>query len=180
MSTFARIKRVAAFKKVVYYSVVLTESDDEDVLKNNTESLFEDFQKRMGSSQGKKLTHILAWLKEIGNNRGAQIEDFRPENRANALPPKGKDRKPVYIEKGKKSPNDLRLYCFYANKYVVFLFNGDIKTTKKAQDCPQVGPHYKMADRLASCINDLFIKKEIFWINNDQNIDFDDDLIFEL
>lgn len=81
MSIFVRIKSVATYKKVVYYSVILTDSDDEDILETEKVSLFQYFLKEHQTDNIKKLTHILAWLKEIGDNRGALIEDFRHEKR---------------------------------------------------------------------------------------------------
>ncbi|GAE63573.1 hypothetical protein H3Z85_07985 [Chryseobacterium indologenes] len=180
MSTFARIKSVATYKKVVYYSVILTDSKEEEILEVETESLFEDFLNRNQTDNRKKLTHILAWMKEIGENRGALIDDFRHEKKASALPPKGKDRKPVFMSKGKNDINDLRLYCFPVNERVVFLFNGGIKTTKKAQECPNVSTHFDIANKLVSCLDDLFLSKEISWNKEFTDIEFAEDLIFEI
>lgn len=180
MSIFVRIKSVATYKKVVYYSVVLTDSNDEEILETEVESLFENFLKRHQADNIKKLTHILAWMKEIGENRGALIDDFRHEKKASALPPKGKDRKPVFMIKGKNDINDLRLYCFPVNERVVFLFNGGIKTTKKAQECPNVSDHFKIANKLVSCLDDLFANKDISWNSEFTDIEFAEDLIFEI
>lgn len=180
MSIFVRIKSVATYKKVVYYSVVLTDSMDEEILETETESLFEDFLKRHQTDNQKKLIHILSWMKEIGENRGALNDDFRHEKKASALPPKGQNRKPVFVNKGKNDINDLRLYCFPMNESVVFLFNGGIKTTKKAQECPNVSDHFKIANKLVSCIDDLFASGELSWNNEFSDIKFAEDLIFEI
>lgn len=180
MSIFVRIKSVASYKKVVYYSVILTDSDDEDILETEKVSLFEYFLKEHQTDNIKKLTHILAWLKEIGDNKGALIEDFRHEKKASALPPKGKDREPVFMNKGKKDINNLRLYCFPMNERVVFLFDGGIKTTEYAQDCPNVRKHFEMANNLVSCLDDLFVNKEISWNTDFTDIEFTEDLIFKI
>lgn len=170
MNTFAHIKPIARYKKVSYYSVSL---DDNDT------SLFEGFIKKHTTENKNKLDHILNWLKEIGNNYGARIYYFRPEGETadtSALPPKGIDRKPQYTEHGKKKSNSLRLYCLRANESVVFLFSGDIKTKNKAQNCPNVKSHFKLANKLTKAIDNAFIGGDIKWNENCDEIIYNEDL----
>ena len=75
------------------------------------------------------------------------------------LPPTGIDREPMLIENGKKSANNLRLYCLRAIERLVFLFGGDLKTALKAQDCPNVKPHFILANKLTKAIDEAFKMK---------------------
>lgn len=173
MNNFAEIILVQRFKKVNYYTLLL--NDDE-------RSLFSQFTFKHTSANKEKLSHIMAWIKVIGNKIGAKEQYFRNEAEtadASALPPKGIDREPTYVEcneitgQDEKKANDLRLYCLRANSNVVFLFNGDIKTADKAQNCDNVRPHFKLANKLTEVIDRAFRDREISW-NNDQT-----DIVFE-
>ncbi len=169
MNTFAKIKLIAGYNKVVYYTVQI---------EGDAKSLFEDFLIRHTSKNKTKLNHILRWIQRIGNEKGAKEGYFRNEAETadtSALPPKGTGRKPVYIEDGENTANDLRLYCFRLNEYVVFLFNGDVKTAEKAQDCPQVRPHFRLANKLTKCIAEK-LNNEIRWNEDYTDIVFREDL----
>lgn len=157
-----------------YYSLVL---DEESV------SLFEGFVTEQTKENKEKLNHILAWMKVIGNKYGAQEHYFRPEAEtadASALPPKGIKREPAYIEKGKKVSNMLRLYTFRLNENVVFLFSGGLKTSNYAQDCPNVAPHFKMANKLTAALQTALEEKEIEWKDDFTQIHFATDFKLEL
>jgi len=170
VNNFAQIKPIAQYKKVCYYSVCINDCKD---------SLFEEFIKRHTVSNKNKLDHILNWLKIIGDRYGAQTHHFRPEGEtadASALPPKGMDRKPQYTEYGKKKINNLRLYCLRANPSVVFLFSGDIKTAKKAQNCPNVKKHFKLANQITKAIDNAFREKDIIWYDDWTQIDYNEEL----
>lgn len=174
MNIFAHIKPIAKYRKVSYYSLVL---DQESI------SLFEDFVTKQTKQNNRKLNHILAWIRVIGNKYGAQEHYFRSEAEiadASALPPKGIKREPAYIEKGKKVSNMLRLYTFRLNENVVFLFSGNLKTTNYAQDCPNVAPHFKMANKLTAALQTALEEKEITWNDNFTQINFATDFKLEL
>ena len=64
-----------------------------------------------------------------------------------------------------------------SNDHVVFLFNGDIKTADRAQDCKNVLPHFRLANKLTATIESNF-GKEIKWNESLTDIIIDDD--FEL
>lgn len=135
-------------------------------MNENTISLFEEFINYHQQTNKDKLNHVLAWIKIIGDKYGAQAHLFRPEARiadTSALPPKGKDREPCYTELGKPKANNIRLYCLRANENVVFLFNGDIKTTHYAQDCSNVKEHFLLANQLTKAIDLAFAEKDIVW-----------------
>lgn len=173
MNTFAHIKPIAQYDKVSYYSICI---------EGNPISLFDEFVRYHTLTNGKKLNHVLEWIKIIGNKYGAQAYLFRPEGEtadASALPPKGIERKPQYAELGIKKANNIRLYCLRANESVVFLFNGDIKTAKQAQDCPNVKKHFKLANQLTKAINSAFINKEILWNDDFTTITCEDDFTLQ-
>lgn len=170
MNIFAHIKPIAQYNKVTYYTVCIDDKQN---------SLFEQFVEKNAIINKDKLDHILNWLRQIGNHYGAKSEFFRPEGETadtSALPPQGTNRKPQYTEHGNKKANNLRLYCLRANENVVFLFNGDIKTKNKAQDCPNVKPHFKLANRLTKAIDKAFSEREIVWNDDYTQIIYNEDL----
>lgn len=169
MDNFAQIKPLFKYNKVAYYSIVINDHE---------KSLFEEFMALHQESNKTKLYHILKWIQVIGQKYGAQTRFFRNEAHhadATALPPKGTDREPCYVEKGKNKANTLRLYCLRANEHVVFLFSGDVKTTKKAQDCPNVKPHFLLANQLATAIDEAFKNRDIRWTEDNKFIEVEND-----
>lgn len=172
MNNFAEIILVERFNKVSYYSLSINQELD----------LFYKFVAKHERDNKEKLNHILEWLKVIGDRYGAQNQYFRNESETAdtaALPPKGKDREPVYIEiddSGSECtvPNNLRLYCMRVSENVVFLFNGDIKTSQKAQDCDNVRPHFRQANKLSALIHKAIVEKELRWNDDCTDIVFDD------
>lgn len=169
MNTFAQIKPIAKYDKVAYYSICIN---------NQKLSLFEKFVAHHTTANKEKLNHVLEWIKIIGNKYGAIPHLFRPEGEtadASALPPKGMDRKPHYTEYGKTKANNIRLYCLRANENVVFLFDGDIKTSQYAQECPNVKKHFKLANQLTKAIDKAFRDGEIVWNDDYTEIDCEND-----
>ena len=167
VNNFAEIIPLAKYDRVAYYSVSINGSKT---------TLFELFLNKHTNENYNKLRHIVKWIKEIGDKYGAKSYYFRNEAYdadTSALPPKGKKRKPLYIESEPEIANNLRLYCFRANDYVVFLFGGDIKTKNKAQDCPNVKSHFMLANKLTKSIDNAFKNKDIRWIKDDTLIEID-------
>ena len=178
MNNFAEIVFIEQYRKVTYYSVAV----------NNQDALYDLFIDKHSKENNKKLNHVLAWLKKIGNKIGAHENYFRNEAEtgdARALPPIGKDREPIYVEYSEETksdentPNNLRLYCFRASESVVFLFNGGIKTKKYPQDCENVREHFKIANILSKLLDQAFIDKDIRWNENWTDIIVDDDFKLE-
>ena len=168
MINFAHIKRVAKYDKVNYYSVVLN---------NDKKSMFERFIDVHQKSNVNELTHIISWLKIIGEKYGALSHLFRNEGEianTTALPPIG-NRKPTFIKNGKESKNSLRLYCLRANEQVVFLFDGGLETTQKAQDCPNVMQHFKTANQITKALDEAFKQKNITWNDSFSDIIYQDE-----
>jgi hypothetical protein len=124
------------------------------------------------------INNLIVWIDEIGNNYGAQERFFRHEGNisdASALPP---PQKIMYVNE--IEVKDIRLYCLRANEHVVFLFNGGIKTTQKAQDCPNVALFFNHANQLTKAINTLFQEKEIKWNKDHTDIIIDEQTEIEL
>lgn len=177
MNNFAKIILVQRFKKVNYYTLKL---EDDEI------SLFGQFQRKHTVENKEKLNHILAWIKIIGNSYSAKEDYFRNEAETaetTALPPDKKKWEPTYVEYNEDSgedeisSNNLRLYTFRINEHVVFLFNGDIKTAVKAQDCDNVRPHFKLANKLTDVLENAIGNG--FKLNSDySDIEIDQD--FEL
>jgi hypothetical protein len=175
MNTFAKIKHINSYKLVEYYSVCLEE--DGDI------SLFEQFIAKHANENKEKFNHIMSWIKCIGNRYAAKEAYFRNEAETadiSALPPKNPNWEPTYVEWKSElqsgNTNDLRLYTFRANEHVVFLFNGDEKTAAKAQDCPNVKPHFRLANKLTKVIDECFRNQDICWNESQTDIEFDSDL----
>lgn len=169
MNIFAQIKPLFKYEKVAYYSIVL---EGQDL------SLYEQFVKLQTKQNKDKLYHILKWLQVIGKKYGAQNRFFRNEaniSDTSALPPTG-DKEPHFVEHGKKKNNNLRLYCLKANENVVFLYGGDLKTAKKAQNCLNVKPHFDLANKLTKAIDQAFVNKDIRWIEDYSLLEYDEDL----
>lgn len=177
MNNFAEIVFIEQYKKVTYYSIAI----------NGKNALYDSFVDKHSIENKEKLYHIMAWIKKIGDKSGALDQYFRNEAEtadARALPPRGKEKPPTFVEideNGKYGTvaNNLRLYCMKANEHVVFLFNGDIKTAEKAQDCPNVKPHFRLANKLAKLLTQSFASGDIRWKDNFSEIEVDEDFLLE-
>lgn len=155
MNNFAKIKHINSYRFVEYYSICMEE--DGDV------SLFEKFITKHSQHNYEKFNHIMSWIKWIGNRYAAKLEYFRNEAEtadASALPPVNPNWQPTFVEWDDESQsgetNNLRLYTFRVNEHVVFLFNGDLKTAAKAQDCDNVRPHFRLANKLTELLDKSF------------------------
>jgi hypothetical protein len=169
-----KLKYIEAYEKVTYYSVALYDEDEH--LISGYGSIFEDFIKGHERKNYSELDYILNWIKHIGNVKGALPHYFRFENRASGLPPKDKvaNKENVSFVDVENQNHVLRLYCLPLNKQVVILFGGGIKTADKAQDCPNVGSHFKLANKLAEAIDEAIKQGDIDLLDDD--LAYDDDL----
>lgn len=177
MNGIIRLKHIQVHKKVSYYSVCV---DNEDLPIDEVKSLFELFIDEQQDKNKTKLNHILAWLREIGDKYGASTNYFRNEQHqgeAMGLPPNQVAKEPVYTEDGEITPNNLRLYCHRLNDCVVILLSGALKTADTAQKCPNVKPHFELANKLTTVIDNAFKEKEIIWTNDGTDIEYSNDLI---
>jgi len=171
VNIFATIVAVKSFnfKKVKYYSVQIGDNRNNEFL---------DFLLRMEQIPQieEDLGIFFNWLELIGEEFGALPFYFRHEGIADGLPPPKNQMKLKELELG----SNLRLYCLRANDHVVFLFNGGIKTTDKAQDCPNVSSYFRQANKLADEINKRFISGDITWNSDLTDIIFEPNLDIEL
>ena len=155
MKRLAKIQEYVTFKKVRFYTVCF--EDD----KNETEKFFD-----LGIDNPtvtEKLQQIATFIKIMGNEKGANKDFFRNEAQADALPPESKIFLRYKLDEFLN--NNLRLYCMRLSDSVVVLFNGGIKTANKAQDCPNVGPKFRMAQLFAKKIDEK-IRDRVFTIEN--------------
>ncbi len=174
MNTFVRIVRLADWQlsKVNYFSVQF---------EHNEVNEFFDFLNRMEELDeiAEDLSNLLVWMELIGEEYGAiKSKFFRNEAiyaDVSGLPPSRKMLRSINLP-----VQDLRLYCMVLNKQVVILFNGGIKTTQNAKDCPNVGPYIKQANAIAQKIDDMLTAGEIRWKNEFTDIVYDSKLEIEL
>lgn len=177
MNIFVRIQRLEEFQfDIVKYFTVHLEKNGEEKDVNE----FFDFLNRMEEIEEveEDLSNLLVWIEEIGENIGAKKHLFRNESITadlQALPPPAKQMEVYEIP-----VENLRLYCLVLNEHIVFLFNGGIKTTNNAKDCPNVGPHIKRANQIAGKIDEQLKQNEITWNFDHTDIEFDENLEFEL
>ncbi len=168
MNTFVTIERLGefTFDKVAYYSVRFED-------KGRTE--FEDFLERHEQREDirEELDQLFWWLEELGTTIGARADYFRHERQAHALPPPSRKLRLVQHE-------HLRLYCMRLSDHVVILFNGGLKTAETAQQCPNVKPHFELANRLAEAIDQAIRNREIGLNAEGDRLEFDVDFEFEL
>jgi len=173
VNIFAHLIRLEEFqfRKVKYYSIQIEGSEVNE---------FYDFLNRMEDIESfeEDLSNLMVWIEEIGENYGAQQKFFRNESETadvRALPPPRNQMRLRKIE-----VNEMRLYCMVLNEHVVILFNGGIKTTDKAQQCPNVGPYFKQANRFTLQLDQLLKDGEINWDSDFTDIEFDKNLEIEL
>jgi len=174
VNTFARIERLSdfQFKKVSFYSIRFEQSDVNE---------FFDFLNRMEEVEDvtDDLSNLLVWIEEIGEKYGAvKNRFFRNESittDVQALPPSKKQMVAFELP-----VENLRLYCLVLNEYVVFLFNGGIKTTQEAKDCPNVGPYIKQANNIVVKIDEQIRLGNITWNYDHTDINFIKNLEIEL
>lgn len=121
--------------------------------KSQTE--FEDFLRKhvLNSQYGEQLIEIRSWLTKIGK-KGALKQYFKHEQKADALPV-------FYNCELENGEYGLRLYCIRWTENIVILLNGAEKTASKAQDCPQVLPHFRRANEIAKQLDEARRNKEL-------------------
>lgn len=173
MNIFARIECLSdfTFEIVKYYTIKYYEADIDE---------FRDFLFRHEDNHEyeEDFNNLIYWLEYIGKNEGAKEKFFRNESsnsEASALPPPKS-----IMEAHELEVKDIRLYCLRLNDNVVFLFNGGIKTTKYAQDCPNVSKYFKQANLIANKLDQLIREKEIKWNYDWTDIEYDTELKIEL
>lgn len=149
MKNFVTIQLFKTFDKVSYYTFWVEDSN-----RSEADAFFNRFE---GNQQlAHDLNLLVAWMSEIGQNRGAKPRYFRFENDANALPP------PVRImaELGDDYCS-LRLYCVRLSEEVVILANGGLKTGRTAQESPDLLAKFRFANKMAHQLVELIRTGEL-------------------
>lgn len=116
---------------------------------------------------------IYSTIQNIGR-RGAKERYFRPEGPAFALPGK------VEREHMAANPDDfgVRLYCGILALDLVLLLNGDIKTKLDPKECPNVRPHFQLAQKIVRAL--IKAKADGFIQFIDGKIEMDDGYEIEI
>jgi hypothetical protein len=177
MNTFVTIKLVKEYEKVSYYSICG---------EGGGKSLFEEFveaynQDSILEKTRRELVQIMALIKKLGEEVGAKDRYFRNEGTISdtkALPSPNKQLQELLHLS--KAGLGLRLYCMVCSKNVVILYSGAVKTKDRAQDCPNVAPHLRLANKLTKAINEAFASGDIRWNTQNNDIEFDEDFEFEI
>lgn len=149
MNTFAKIVQIEGFtgNAVNYYSIHI-----EDKERNE----FEDFIFRhIEHSEIEVQLNYLNETLERFSKQGAKDHYFRAEGSFHALPPPAR-----YIEYD-FGREQLRLYCLYVSRNIVFLFNGGIKTKNKPEDCKNVSGYFNEAKKLTAKIDEMIRERDI-------------------
>lgn len=146
MKSFGEIVTFKEFEYVTYYTVHfdgkrLSEADEFFTL---LETLEEPYRE--------SADHLVIWLNEIGDKYAADIEFFRAEREAMALPP------PAEIMKDDNRVDAIRLYCYWVSETIVILFNGGVKTERDPLHCPNVKSHFHNAVRWSKQLKDIGVK----------------------
>jgi hypothetical protein len=120
-----------------------------------------------------ELQIIYSTIRQI-SKRGAKTYYFRHEGPAFALPGK------VDQEQMDANPDDygLRLYCGILAPDLVLLLNGDIKTEQDPRQCPNVGPHFRLALRIVRALMKAW--EDGFIRFTDGKVDIDDEYEIEI
>lgn len=159
MNTFAKIiqLRELTFRKVTFYTIQF---------EDNKSSEYEDFIERHIDKPEifNDLDNLDYWIQKIGDEIGALPEYFRNESiigDTHALPPPRYKMGEIIVE-------ELRLYCMRLDNSRVILFNGGVKTTENAQNCPNVAPFLKQANKLVVAIDRLISARDIEIADNEE------------
>lgn len=149
-----------SFRKVNYYTVV---KDGET--QSETDQFFSKFLE--DEEHLEDIQELREWIVKIGNDIGAVDGRgyFRHEKTAEALPPEF-----VGIK--------IRLYCYRLSTQIVILFNGGVKTAATAQECPNVAPHFRLANQVARQLQRL--RNDGMIEMNGKNLENLEELIFDI
>ncbi len=138
-----RLVEFKLFDKVRVYSIHF---------ENKAHNETDDFISRFDSNEKlrKDFQTIIQFIKSIGDN-GALERYFRNESRAKAL---------LVVS------SKLRLYCIRLSDSILILGNGDRKTAKKVQNCPNCFPHFKNMNAIQRVVNKKIHERNIIIIKD--------------
>ena len=158
MNIFVEIKKIDHFTGniVTFYTLQLENRENDE---------FTDFiYSHIDVEEIQEQLIFLNEKLEIFSHDGAKEHFFRPERSFHALPP------PARYMEVEFEGNPLRLYCLYISNNMIFLFNGGIKTTDKAQDCQNVSKYFRDAERFTKMIDEGIRSGELILDEGKQNI----------
>jgi hypothetical protein len=142
MKKWYKIEEFVNFRKVIFYTI----RHENEVISETDKFLLKY------SEQTQLLNKLVVFIEAMGNEFGAKQLFFRHEAAADALPPPYSAIRQYglleFIE------YDLRLYCCRLSDSVVILYGGGQKTTAKAQDCPNVASHFRLASLATKAFNE--------------------------
>ncbi|GAB3049299.1 hypothetical protein [Spirosoma pulveris] len=124
MNKFVTILSFKTFKQVAYYTFWIEGQEQSE-----TDTFFNQFENE--PTLASDLNLLVAWIQEIGQNRGAKSRYFRFENDASALPPPAR----IMAELG-SSYCQFRLYCIRLSDEIVILANGGLKRVRPYRIVP--------------------------------------------
>lgn len=159
MPRFAQIERLEELSGngVDLFSIRYEDEDE-------AETLFERFvlKHQQDASIEEEFAELMTWLERMKRN-GAKAHLFRPERKAEALPPKPHFRDTSFNK-------ELRLYCMRISDRAVVLFDGDVKTAQRAKDCPNVRPHFQEANRLSEKLEEM-LKERVIKLDEEDRLE---------
>lgn len=121
---------------------------------SETDAFFTRFENELALATDLNL--LVAWIQEIGQNRGAKSRYFRFENAAVALPPPAR----IMAELG-NSYCLFRLYCIRLSDEIVILANGGRKTSQTVDNSPELMTHFRFANKMAQQLIELIQSGEL-------------------
>ncbi len=169
MKKWYKVEVFATFNKVTFYTI-----RDENKELSETDRFLTKYSEKGIFKE--RLNKLVAFIEAMGDEYGARQLFFRHEAAADALPPPYSTIKQFglleFIE------YDLRLYCCRLSDSVVVLYGGGQKTTAKAQDCPNVSSHFRLASVATTALNEKIREKS--FVLTFKQLEFKDEAEIEL
>lgn len=139
-------------------------TDNEDAA-SETDKFFDEYAIPSHSLEDEAVQLFRLITQSIGNKYGATDDFFdRPENKAQALPPKPKQWVEEIKALGRNFP--LRLFCYRITEQIVILFNGGIKNASSAQESDNLSMKFYEAQTFVKKIEEA-LQSEMIEISND-------------
>jgi len=139
--TIHKINEIST-RNVGFYSVKLG---------SDSETEFHKFYEKEFIQHGDEFNEIEYAIHEMGQ-REARLYYFKNEGGFEYLPLIGNDQ----INSNGRNDYGVRLYCKFLSPHIVILFNGDIKTNHKPEQCNNVKDHFRRAKLISKKIDDAF------------------------
>lgn len=159
-------KKIEAFskKRVRFFTITLG---------SNTKTEFEYFLDKVDviSKTHDYELKVLFTAIEALQTKGAPRYLFVNEASADYMPVVSFDTK-----RENKVDFGVRLYCIRLRDDLVILMNGDIKTQRNPNDCPNVNLHFKRAIKIASKLDKALNNSEINYSDTNPFTDFELDI----